>query len=85
MPRLVAAVGAASVYKFVANVREYTLLESIYGTYQIVKENRPIAHPATIEDAWERIRFFTGNSDPQPHCWSACKLHNCSDCERYYD
>lgn len=79
-----ADVGAASVYRFVANVKEYTLLESMYGTYQIVKDNKPIAHPATIDDAWQRIRFFTGSSTPEPQCWDVCKLHNCADCERYY-
>ena len=85
MPKQVAGAGAASVYKFVANVKEYTLLESMYGTYQIVKDSKPIAHPATAEDAWQRLRFFTGTSNPQPQCWDTCKLHNCVDCERYYD
>lgn len=80
-----AVVGAASVYRFVANVKEYTLLESMYGTYQIVKDNKPIAHPATAEDAWKRISFFVGKSKTEPRCWDACRLHNCADCERYDD
>lgn len=80
-----AAVGAASVYRFVANVKEYTLLESMYGTYQIVKDNKPIAHPATAEDAWERISFFTGRTVAKPTCWPTCGINNCIDCERYDD
>jgi hypothetical protein len=78
-------VGALSVYRFVANVKEYTLLESMYGTYQIVKDSKPIAHPATAEDAWQRIKLFSGSSNPEPQCWRSCKPHNCADCERYYD
>ena len=85
MPNQLADVGALSVYRFVANVKEYTLLESMYGTYQIVKDSKPIAHPATAEDAWKRIRLFAGKSNPELQCWNTCRLHNCIDCERYYD
>lgn len=73
------------MYKFVASVKDCVLLESTIGTYQIIKSNKIVAHPATAEDAWERIRFFTGKSNPEPTCWGVCKLHNCIDCERYYD
>jgi hypothetical protein len=85
MHKQVADAGAPSVYKFVANVKEYTLLESIYGTYQIIKDSKPVAHPATEEDAWQRIRLLSGRSNPAPQCWVGCSLHNCIDCERYYD
>ena len=85
MPKQVAGAGAASVYKFVANVKDYTLLESSLGTYQIVKNNKAVAHPVTEEDAWQRIRLFAGKAHPEPQCWDTCRLRNCIDCERYYD
>lgn len=78
-----AAAGVVSVYKFVANVKEYTLLESIYGTYQIVKNNKVIAHPATAEDAWNRIAFFTGKILSESRCRRTCSPHTCSDCDRH--
>jgi len=84
MPVLRAVVGAVSVYKFVATVKEYTLLESAYGTYQIIKNSKPIAHPATQEDAWQRISWLTGKSKTEPKCWDYCKIHNCNDCDRYH-
>lgn len=76
--------GALSVYRFVANVKDYTLLESSLGTFQIVKDSKPIAHPVTEDDAWKRIRLMIGSEHITPQCWDNCRVHNCSDCERYF-
>lgn len=77
--------GVASVYKFIAKIKEFSLLYNDYfGMYQITSKDKILAHPTTEEDAWKRISILAGTRHNQPQCWDSCKLHNCSDCERYY-
>lgn len=73
------------MYKFVANIKDYTLLESSLGIYKITKGKEVVAHPVTEEQAWEAIKWMSGdNSVYTPTCWDACRWHNCTDCERYF-
>lgn len=76
--------GVPSVLKEVATIKDYHLYETRLGTFKITFQGKAIAHPATEEQAWDRIRILAGVQHIHPQCWDTCRIHNCIDCERYY-
>lgn len=43
------------VLKFLGSVRNYHFFENKYGTFTVFHKNKPIAHPATIEQVLAKM------------------------------
>jgi len=44
-----------NVLKFLGSVRNYHFYENKYGTFTVFHKNKPISHPATIEQVLAKM------------------------------